>query len=65
VVVQKSEFFGKALRLLPLPGDVLIVALRRDGEFVVPRGNTVLEAQDHLTLLGSVDHLESARTLFA
>ncbi len=64
VVVQKSALFGQALRALPLPGDVLIVAMRRDGEFVVPRGNTTLEAQDHLTLLGSGDHLENARALF-
>lgn len=64
VVVYRNDLVGKALRHLPLPGDVLIVALRRDGEFISPRGNTALEAEDHLTLVGSVNHMEEARQLF-
>ena len=53
-----------ALRELQLPGDVLILSIRRAGEFIVPRGNTQLEYGDHLTLVGTFDHLHEARALF-
>jgi len=54
----------EALRELQLPGDVLILSIRRAGEFIVPRGNTQLEYGDHLTLAGTFDHLHEARALF-
>ena len=53
-----------ALREIKLPGDVLILSIRRGGEFIVPRGNTQLEHGDHLTLVGTFDHLHEARALF-
>ena len=53
-----------ALREIVLPGDVLILSIRRAGEFIVPRGNTQLEYGDHLTLVGTFDHLHEARALF-
>lgn len=40
-----------AIRDLGLPSDVLIIAIRRDGRFVVPRGATVLEAGDAVTVV--------------
>ena len=65
VWVHNHEYGDKALRELVLPGDVLILSIRRDGEFIVPRGNTQLEYGDHLTLVGTFDHLHAARALFA
>ena len=53
-----------ALRDIVLPGDVLILSIRRAGEFIVPRGNTQLEYGDHLTLVGTIDHLDESRGLF-
>jgi Trk K+ transport system NAD-binding subunit len=44
-----------------MPGDVLILALRRGGEFILPRRNTRLELDDHVTLAGSIDHLNAAQ----
>ncbi len=64
VAVENSELDGVVLRRLNLPGDVLILALRRGGEFIVPRGNTRLEVDDHVTLAGSIDHLNAARRRF-
>jgi Kef-type K+ transport system membrane component KefB/Trk K+ transport system NAD-binding subunit len=61
VVVGAGECLGKALRELKLPGDVLVLALRRDGELLVPHGNTRLSLHDHLTLAGSIDYVEMAR----
>lgn len=49
---------GCAVAALGLPGGALLVAARRDGGLVVPRGDTVLRAGDVLTLCG-----EDARVL--
>ena len=64
VWVHNHDYGDKALRELQLPGDVLILSIRRAGEFIVPRGNTQLEYGDHLTLVGTFDHLHEARALF-
>ena len=64
VSVHNPDFEDKALREIELPGDVLILSVRRAGNFIVPRGNTQLERGDHLTLVGALDHLQEARSLF-
>ena len=64
VWVHNPDYSDRSLRELELPGDVLILSIRRDGEFIVPRGNTQLEFGDHLTLVGTFDHLHEARALF-
>jgi Trk K+ transport system NAD-binding subunit len=53
------------LRELTLPGDVLILALRRQGEVLVPNGDTRIEQGDHLSLVGSLECTEAARDMFA
>jgi Trk K+ transport system NAD-binding subunit len=57
--VGNDALEGRTLRDLNLPGDVLIVALRRDGELLIPHGNTRLEMGDRLTLVGSPDSLDT------
>jgi len=42
---------GRAIRDLSLPTDALIVIVRRGGASLVPRGGTVLEAGDEVTVL--------------
>ncbi len=64
VWLHNPAYDDRSLRELDLPGDVLILSIRRDGEFIVPRGNTQLEYGDHLTLVGTFDHLHEARALF-
>jgi Trk K+ transport system NAD-binding subunit len=59
VLVGNDALEGRTLRDLNLPGDVLIVALRRDGELLIPHGNTRLEMGDRLTLVGSPDSLDT------
>ncbi len=64
VWLDNPVYDDMALREIVLPGDVLILSIRRAGEFIVPRGNTQLEYGDHLTLVGTIDHLHEARALF-
>jgi Trk K+ transport system NAD-binding subunit len=63
VPVFSDQFIGKMLRQLSLPGDVLILAIRRDGELLVPHGDTRLNANDYLTLIGSIEHVTTAQQL--
>jgi Trk K+ transport system NAD-binding subunit len=64
-VVRNPQVVAKALRQVHLPGDLLVLALRRQGELLVPHGNTRLEEGDHLTLVGSLEFIEDGQTLFA
>jgi amino acid transporter/mannitol/fructose-specific phosphotransferase system IIA component (Ntr-type) len=47
-----EALIGKELRELRLPEGVLVALIRRRGRIAVPRGNTVLEERDRLTILG-------------
>jgi CPA2 family monovalent cation:H+ antiporter-2 len=64
IEVNNSHCAGSRLRELSLPGDVLVVALYRQGELIVPHGNTRIDTGDHLTLMGSLEHIETARPIF-
>jgi Trk K+ transport system NAD-binding subunit len=64
VVVTQSRDLDKPLRLLELPGGLLALAIRRDGDLLVPHGNTKLCYNDRLTLMGSVDDIEAAKQRF-
>ncbi|OGW17896.1 MAG: hypothetical protein A3G93_09105 [Nitrospinae bacterium RIFCSPLOWO2_12_FULL_45_22] len=50
-----SNFLGRPLRELQLPGDCLILSIKRTGEFLGPRGNTILKKGDSITILGSAE----------
>ncbi|MEJ2597124.1 MAG: monovalent cation:proton antiporter family protein [Anaerolineales bacterium] len=64
VVVCNRQVVSKALHQINLPGDLLVLALRRQGELLVPHGNTYLEEGDHLTLVGSLEFIEEGKILF-
>jgi Trk K+ transport system NAD-binding subunit len=49
---------------LPLPGDLLVLAVNRGGELMVPHGSTQLAGGDRLTVVGSLDAIAAARHLF-
>lgn len=43
-----AALVGKSLAQLSLPGGALVLLIRRDNRFIVPRGETVVEAGDDL-----------------
>ena len=51
VLKEGSPVVGCAVRDVRLPGRSLIVGVVRGGEALVPKGNTVLEARDHVFLI--------------
>lgn len=65
IVVENLKCVGKTLSQFNLPGDILVLALRRNGELLVPHGNTIIEECDHLTLVSSLEWVETGRTLFS
>jgi CBS-domain-containing membrane protein len=65
VVARDSPLAGRALREIRLPLDALVLAIRRGGTTLVPRGDTRLEAGDRLTVLVKTGSEEQVRALFA
>ena len=49
---EAEAFVGKSLRELGLPAGTLVALVRRRGRLLVPSGETVLEADDRVTLIG-------------
>ena len=49
---SSASLIGRALKDIPLPEGTLIALVRRGPEVVIPRGATVLERGDRLTIIG-------------
>jgi Kef-type K+ transport system membrane component KefB/Trk K+ transport system NAD-binding subunit len=65
VILTNAQDIDKPLRQLDLPSGLLALAIRRDGELLVPHGNTRLCRNDRLTLVGSIEDIETAKQRFA
>ncbi len=64
IAIRNPDFLNKPLKELDFPGDLLVVAVRKKGELIVPRGETILQMGDHITVLGSNDCVGNTRDLF-
>jgi Trk K+ transport system NAD-binding subunit len=60
VELTNPRFDRRPLRQIRLPGDALILGLRRSGEILVPHGDTNLELGDLIMLVGHQDSLHKA-----
>ena len=60
VELRATQLASKRLRDVRLPGDALVLGLRRNGEVLVPHGNTELQNGDLLMLVGHSDTLQDA-----
>ena len=64
IAIRNPDYLNKPLKDIEFPGDLLVVAVRKEGELIVPRGDTVLQMGDQLTVLGSNDCIGNTRNLF-
>ena len=64
-VHPKSSVVGKSLRDLSLPMDCVIFAVIRHSDLVIPRGDTVLEANDEILAVSHVSQVGSLAALLA
>ena len=53
------------LRTDLLPENALVVMIRRRGQMIVPRGNTILRPGDRITILGEPEAVQEIRNKFA
>lgn len=51
-VTKKSRYYQKSLSSLHLPNGHLVVLILRQGEVIIPKGDTVLEAGDVMVMNG-------------
>jgi len=54
-VLANAAFADKRLKDIRLPGDTLIMSVKRNGENIIPHGNTVLQSGDLIMFVGSRD----------
>jgi cell volume regulation protein A len=57
-IVQESPANGKKISELSLPADSLVVLIRRNQQFVVPKGNSLIESGDCLLVLAEAPVVE-------
>ncbi|MXZ09771.1 MAG: amino acid permease [Gemmatimonadetes bacterium] len=59
-----ADLIGRALIETEFPEGCLVAMLRRGGRMVIPRGNTVLQENDRLTILGNSKGLRNLEARF-
>lgn len=61
--VRENEYFrkhvGKRVSDIVLPGDCLITIIYRKGDILIPHGNTEIESDDELSIIGSPDDIRT------
>ncbi|NND84471.1 MAG: Trk system potassium transporter TrkA [Acidimicrobiia bacterium] len=62
-VSPNSPAVGKALSELQLPRSVIVGGVQRNGKAFVPRGNTVLEAGDHVIVIALPEGIAAVEAL--
>lgn len=61
-ISQESKAAGKAIKELPLPPETaLITAILRDGEIIVPKGETVIQPNDQILALSTTANEEKLK----
>ncbi|MBT5829056.1 MAG: TrkA C-terminal domain-containing protein [Candidatus Latescibacteria bacterium] len=59
-----AELIGQSLRDVEFPGGCLVALLRRGGSMLIPRGDTILQEDDRLTVLGAKEGLDALTERF-
>ena len=65
ILLSNPRLFGKPLKTINLPGDVLVAMLRRNGSLFVPHGVTQFQRGDEITLIGTHQAVDDAALLFS
>jgi trk system potassium uptake protein TrkA len=63
--LETSSLVGQPLRDINLPGGVIIGAVLRGGEVIIPRGATVIQAKDHVVLFTRPDAVKKVERMFS
>jgi len=63
-LVDGDSPIGSALQSLALPERVNVVSIERNGEIVIPRGSTIFEVGDIVTVFGHKEVMDQVRGIF-
>ncbi len=63
-LTSNTAVLGQQLKNIALSRSVNVVSVERDGELLIPNGDTAFENGDIITLFGRLDCLEEAKTVF-
>ncbi|MBO8182620.1 MAG: Trk system potassium transporter TrkA [Archaeoglobus sp.] len=63
-VDENSPVVGKKVSEIPLPENIILTAIYREGKLIVPRGDTEIEANDRISVVGKSENLLSVQRLF-
>ena len=58
---RTSHLVGQVLKNINFPEGCLIALLRRDGQTIIPRGNTLFKEGDRLTIIGDPNGMKTLR----
>ncbi len=69
LVIDKGEtsevMIGKQIKVLTIPQGCLVALLRRQDQSIIPKGNTILEAGDRLTIIGDPSAMKEMKKLYS
>ena len=65
IISEKSNVANKLLKEILLPKEALVSAIKREGEVIIPDGNTTLKAGDQVIVIGKKDDVEKVVKRFA
>ena len=64
VVPEASPVVGRPIRDIDVPEQCVVAAVLRNGQFVVPRGETEIRAGDEVVFVGPQEDIQTAHRLF-
>lgn len=64
-VSGKAMVIGKVIREIEIPKECVVAAVIRGNDFVVPRGETQIIANDHVIFVGPVSAIKKAQEIFS
>ena len=63
--LNNPDLFNTALSRITLPGNSLILSIKRGKDKIIPHGSNVIEQGDILTIVGSKEYMEEVKNLIA
>lgn len=63
--LETSSLVGKPIREVKLPNGVVLGALVRQGEVIIPRGTTVVQGGDRVVLFAAADAVKKVEKMFS
>lgn len=64
-VPENGEVVGRVIQNISMPDQCVVAAVIRDGEFVVPRGQTEIRGGDLVVFVGPSDAIQEAHKIFS